>query len=436
MHSPAAARDGDLEKVGRDALMQEASFSWRGLTLVTPDKVIPNAGLSVAHGRITALDMRRDGASFDLHGYLAYPGLLNAHDHLLGTWWPRVAPNRPYNNVYEWLADYEQSPVVEERGRNTTRDVYDLGAYRNLIAGTTTVADHYKRLGEDDFYAQYPVHVLHKYGRTWTTRETTAWGDDIQVEYRRAIRLGQPYIVHIAEGCDDKVAKEMDLLRERGAIGRNTLLIHGIALRPQDMALIAAQGSSVCWCPASNLFLYGRTADIASLLRAGANVALGTDSAMTGSYNVLAELRAARDAYRTQTATNPSPRWLVEMVTTRAAYALVLGARRGRIAVGYEADLVVVPDRGEEPYTTLIESRPSEIALVVRGGVPMYGDQTFYDLFARLTPTFTPISVSGRPKLIAGDLPGLLRRLSQNVGRPLDFPFLPCRQIGSEMNPG
>ena len=416
--------------------MQEATFSWRGLTLVTPDKVIPNAGLYVAHGRIAALDARRDRASLNLHGYLAYPGLLNAHDHLLGTWWPRVAPNRPYNNVYEWLADYEQSPVLEERGRNSTRDIYALGAYRNLIAGTTTVADHFKRLGEHDFYAQYPVHVLHEYGRTWTTRETTAWGDDVQIEYRRALRLGQPYIVHIAEGRDDQVAEELDLLRERGAIGRNTLLIHGIALRPQDMALIAAHGSSVCWCPASNLFLYGRTADIPALLRAGANTTLGTDSAMTGSHNLLAELRVARDAYRAQTATNPSPRWLVEMVTSRAAYALVLGARRGHIAVGYEADLVIVPDRGEEPYTTLVESQPREIALVTRGGVPMYGDPSFYDLFAQLTPTFTPISVSGRPKLVAGDLPGLLRRLSQNVGKPLDFPFLPCRQLGSEMNPG
>jgi cytosine/adenosine deaminase-related metal-dependent hydrolase len=380
-------------------LTQEATFSWHSVTLITPDKVIPNAGLSVSKGRITALDASRYEASLDLRDYLAYPGLLNAHDHLLGTWWPRVAPNRPYSNVYEWLADYEQSPVVAERGRNATRDVYALGAYRNMIAGTTTVADHYKRLGQPDFYAQYFIHVLHEYGRTWTTRETTAWGDDIQIEYRSALRLGQPYIVHIAEGRDEQVAEELDVLRERGAIGRNTLLIHGIALRPQDMALIAAQGSSVCWCPASNLFLYGRTADIGSLLRAGANIALGTDSAMTGSCNLLAELRAARDAYRAQTATNPSPRWLIETVTTRAAYALVLGARRGRIAVGYEADLVVVPDRGGEPYTTLIESRPSGIALVVRGGVPVYGDQVFYDLFAQLTPTFTPISVTVSPSI-------------------------------------
>jgi 5-methylthioadenosine/S-adenosylhomocysteine deaminase len=406
--------------------MQEATFSWKGVTLVTPDKVIPHTGLSVTRGRIASLDASGSGPTLDLHGYLAYPGLLNAHDHLLGTWWPRVAPNRPYMNVYEWLADYEQSSVLRERGQNEASDIYALGAYRNLIAGTTTVADHYKRLGEQGFYAQYPVHVLHEYGRTWTMRQVTAWGDDVQVEYRRAVRLGQPYIVHIAEGCDSQTAQELDLLRNRGAIGRNTLLIHGIALRPQDMTLIAAQGSSICWCPASNLYLYGRTADIGSLLRAGANVALGTDSVMTGSCNLLAELRTAREAYRARATAEPSPRWLVEMVTTRAAYALLLEARRGRIAVGYEADLIVVPDGGGDPYTTLIDSRPGEIALVTRGGVPMYGNRTFYDLFAQLTPAFAPISVSGRAKLIAGDLPGLLRRLSANVGRRLDFPFLPC----------
>ena len=406
--------------------MQEATFKWKGVTLVTPDKVIPNTWLSVARGRIASLDASGSGPTLDLHGYLAFPGLLNAHDHLLGTWWPRVAPNRPYKNVYEWLADYEQSPVIKERGQNEASDIYALGAYRNLIAGTTTVADHYKRMDENGFYDQYPVHVLHEYGRTWTMRQVTAWGDDVQIEYRRAVRLGQPYIVHIAEGSDDQVAQEMDLLRKRNAVGRNTLLIHGIALRPQDMALIAAQGASVCWCPASNLYLYGRTADIGSLLRAGANVALGTDSVMTGSCNLLAELRAAREAYRARVRADPSPQWLVEMVTTRAAYALLLGARRGRIAVGYEADLIVVPDGGNEPYTTLIDAQPSEIALVTCGGVPMYGERAFYDLFAQLTPTFAPVSISGKLKLVAGDLPGLLRRLSKNVGRELDFPFLPC----------
>jgi 5-methylthioadenosine/S-adenosylhomocysteine deaminase len=419
---------GDARK---DVSMQEATFTWKGVTLVTPDRVIPNAGLSVVRGRIASLDASGDGPALDLHGYLAFPGLINAHDHLLGTWWPRVAPNRPYKNVYEWLADYEQSPVLQERGQNEASDIYALGAYRNLIAGTTTVADHFKRLGEDGFYTQYPVHVLHEYGRTWTMRQVTAWGDDVQVEYRRAVQLGQPYIVHIAEGSDAQVAREMDPLRDRGAIGRNTLLIHGIALRPQDMALIAAQGSSVCWCPASNLFLYGRTADIGSLLRAGANVALGTDSVMTGSCNLLAELRAAREAYRARVRADPSSRWLVETVTTRAAYALLLGARRGRIAVGYEADLIVIPDRGAEPYKTLIDTRPSEIALVTRGGVPMYGDRICYDLFAQLTPAFAPVLVSGQLKLVAGDLPELLRRLSENVGRKLDFPFLPCTLPGS-----
>jgi hypothetical protein len=321
--------------------------------------------------------------------------------------------------------------------------MYTLGMYRNLICGVTTVADHYKRITAPEFYKQ-PIHILHNYGRSWLprTHRRCGWGQDIAAEYSRAVHNGTPYIIHLSEGVDEQASTEMDVLLEENALGRNTMVIHGIALRHSDMRAMANVGASLCWCPFSNLYLYGQTADISALIESGVNVTLGTDSTMTGSLNLLEEMRTARQSLRTQTGQDPSSRWLVELVTTCAAHALMLEDRRGRIAPGYEADLLVLPDLQRDPYDTLIEAQITDVSLLVCGGIPVYGDPRFISLFERFSPQFTSVLVSrtadeltqseqatsdsGTEKLVAGDLLGLLQRISDAVGHTVHLPFLPC----------
>ena len=411
--------------------MQDQPYSLRGMTLVTPDEVLVNASLTVHNGRIAELGGSTAGQTLDLRGQLVFPGLINTHDHLFGTWWPRVGPGRPYANVYDWLAEYEGSPVLYDRGQNSAEDMYEFGMYRNLVSGVTTVADHFKRIAGPEFYTRHPIHVLYAYGRTWLPRHPrrTGWGDDIPVEYSLAARTGQPYIIHLAEGVDEETAQEMDLLLEANALGRQTMIVHGISLRPDDMRRMAEAGASVCWCPGSNLYLYGQTANIPALLRAGVNVTLGTDSTLTGGLNVLDEVRAARRAFRDMVGQDPSSRWLVELMTTHASYALLLQDRRGRIAPGYEADLLVLPDGQPDPYSTLVEANVGDIALLICAGVPVYGDPDYYPLFEQSGAGFSPVFVDGREKLVAGDLLALLGRLSEAVGWTIEFPFLPCSAV-------
>jgi hypothetical protein len=330
--------------------------------------------------------------------------------------------------------------VRYDRQRNSVDDIYELGMYRNLLSGVTTVADHLWRINGAEFYTRFPIDVLFEYGRTWTPREPTAWGDDIPTEYGRAVCTGTPYIIHLAEGVDPETAREMDVLLQANALGRNTLIVHGISLRPQDVHAVAAAGASVCWCPASNLYLYEHTANIPALIRAGVNVTLGTDSSLSGSLNLLDELRTARRVLHNQAYEPPggSPsvaQWLVESVTVRAAYALLREDRCGRIAPGYTADLLVLPDSGQDPYSSLIEAQVSDIALLTRAGSPVYGDPIYRPLFERLAPRFTTTLISqvpresketlDRTKLVAGDPTGLLGRLSLATERAIEFPFLP-----------
>jgi hypothetical protein len=338
--------------------------------------------------------------------------------------------------------------VRAERRLNTIADIYELGMYRCLFSGVATVADHMWRIGGPEFYERFPIEVMYKYGRTWTVREPTAWGDDMQTEYALAVRAGQPYIIHLAEGLDPETAQEMDLLLEANALGRNTLIVHGIGLRPTDIQAMAAVGASLCWCPGSNLYLYEQTADLPILTHAGINITLGTDSSLSGAMNLLEELKIARRyladrADQVWLQDRTIEQWLVEAVTTRAAHALLRQERCGRIAPGYRADLLVLADRGLDPYTTLIEAHIIDIALLCQAGVPVYGDPCFETLFERYTPHYSRVSLcepasnpSDRPqtKLVAGDPAALLRRLSDTVGRPLDLPFLPL-VTNQEQNP-
>jgi cytosine/adenosine deaminase-related metal-dependent hydrolase len=225
----------------------------------------------------------------------------------------------------------------------------------------------------------------------------------------------------------------MDVLSKANAVGRNTMIIHGVGLRDHDMRQLADVEASVCWCPASNFYLYEQTANVPALQEAGVNLTLGTDSSLTGGLNLLDEVRIARDVFRGQTGQDLPPRWFVEAVTTRAARALMLEGRRGRIAPGHEADLLVLPNSQQDPYATLVEADARDIALLICAGVPVYGDAGYRSLFEQFTPNYASVFVSdaqrtrpGVEKLVAGDLLGLLDRMSEATGRSIQFPFMPC----------
>ena len=117
------------------------------------------------------------------------------------------------------------------------------------------------------------------------------------------------------------------------------MIVHGVGIDTDGWSRVARAGAGLVWCPASNDFLFGRTAPIRRLLDLNGQapaIALGTDSRVTGSRDLLDELRVARDAQSVAAAE------LFEMVTTKAA-ALLHQPRVGRLVVGGLADLVMLP---------------------------------------------------------------------------------------------
>jgi guanine deaminase len=130
---------------------------------------------------------------------------------------------------------------------------------------------------------------------------------------------------------------------EMGLLGPRFTAAHGVWLEPDDMRRLAAHGASVAHNPASNMRLGNGIADLAGMLAAGLNVGIGTDAATcSDNLSMYASMHFAAAGAHVR---GPDPaRWptagqIFAAATTGSARALGF-ERIGRIAPGYEADIV------------------------------------------------------------------------------------------------
>ncbi|HEY8327546.1 MAG TPA: amidohydrolase, partial [Rhodanobacter sp.] len=82
----------------------------------------------------------------------------------------------------------------------------------------------------------------------------------------------------------------------------------------------------------------------------------------------------------------------------------------GSLAPGTRADLVIVEDRGGSAESSLTGIQRSDIRAVVRDGVPRIADPDFAEWFAATGVDAVPVTLDGKPKLLARPLadPALL----------------------------
>jgi len=135
-------------------------------------------------------------------------------------------------------------------------------------------------------------------------------------------------------------------LEKRGVIGPHFTVAHGVWLDNDDMARLGDRGASVAHNPGSNMRLGSGLADARAMLDRRINLGIGTDGASCAdNQNMYEAMRLASFVSKAQ---GPDgPRWLSTREAALAATegsARVLGfeGRLGRIAPGYQADLVLL----------------------------------------------------------------------------------------------
>ncbi len=397
-----------------------------GADIITPDELIKNASVSISNDKFERVSQGESKSPLVINAEncVLAPGLINAHDHLLGTYFPKVG-NGPYQNWLPWDNDLKSSPVYQERQQIENRDLYLLGAYRNLVSGVTTVSDHIPHFVNEPFLDMLPVRVIREYALAHSIASfALAWGEGVEEEYRKAVKKDIPFITHIAEGFDSETVNDLKVLDKKGGLGDHSVLVHGIAFSEQDIDLIKKKNASVVWCGDSNVFMFDKTANVKYMLEKGVNLCIGTDSPMSGGMNTLFEMQFDKAYYQSQYGRELPDEQIVKMATINPARAFQMH-RSGRIKQGFTADLVIINKTETDQYASIVRAGLKDVKLVVISGRPAYGDAEYSGLFDSMKIKYQRIVLDGVEKIVIGDLLGLLRRISRAVGFKKEFPFLP-----------
>ncbi|MBY6200794.1 guanine deaminase [Maritalea mobilis] len=149
----------------------------------------------------------------------------------------------------------------------------------------------------------------------------------------------------------------LDTYEAHGLLGENGLYGHAIHLTPSEIDRLAEVGAALVHCPTSNTFIGSGLFDMS--LRARIRVGLATDTGGGSSFSMLRTMAAAYEIAQLRgTALHPSE--LIWLATGASAEALKLGDRIGRLARGYEADMIVL-DLGSTPAIAQAAARAEDI---------------------------------------------------------------------------
>lgn len=371
-------------------------FGTRPITFVNGAVVAPDGrvadSLRVRGGVIDAIGdaPRRADVVVDVDGAVVLPGLVNAHDHLELNSFGRLKWRSQYVNVREWIADFQPrfggGPLALARP-DTLADRVWVGGLKNLLSGVTTVCHH------NPIHAplkrRFPVRIVRQFGLSHSLQID---GSQVAESYART-PARWPWIIHAAEGIDAEAGQEIDTLGTLRCLGENTVLVHGVALDGARAELVLARGGALIWCPTSNEFLFGRTADVRRFSAAG-RLALGSDSRLSGEGDLLDEIRAA---FRTR---QLSAEQLLRSVTRDAAAVLRL-PHGGGLEIGQPADVVLLRRVTDDPCESVAASTRADVRLCLVGGEPLVGDTALRAVFDSRRQPAARVRVDGRERLMA-----------------------------------
>ena len=327
-----------------------------------------------------------DAAVFDCGRNYVSPGLINPHEHTRYSFQMLTAQDQEKLPVYahrdEWIPESGFGDGADKiRYKDGTYDAKTLFwiELRHLLAGTTLIAGSgaVPGLTKNAGFRRRPAYEYAADMRTFPfgpdamqrIRRLRSFPYDGTEAFRPEVTedfpARTPYVPHVAEGTDLVARFEgrffLDYVAKHKSVRRFSL-IHGVGLDSGDIGRLGELDVTLVWSPRSNLALYGETADIPALLRENVRIAIGTDWSVSGSYNMLEELRCAAELYGSgsdSSALSSAALW--RMATGNGAYALGLEAVTGKLEAGLAADVMVFRQLSDDPFDDLLRATAAEV---------------------------------------------------------------------------
>lgn len=316
---------------------------------------------------------------------LAMPGLVNAHTHCAMTLMRNAADDLP---LHRWL--FEKIFPIEDR--LTDDAVYwgtRLGAAEMIKSGTTAIADMYlhmeaaaKGIADTgmrvnmsksplEFHSEGGFRVLDVFGEC--RKFFNDWNGEsegrikVYIEVHSTYLFDRPSLVRASELAKElgtgihihlletvKERKEsfekhgkspVRICAETGIFDVPVIGAHLVHIEAEDIELLRQYGVNAAHNPTSNLKLGSGISPVHELLKAGINVALGTDgSASNNNLNMFEEMHLAALIHK-GVAQDPeivTARQVFMMATANGSKALGFGDETGVLKAGMKADMVLI----------------------------------------------------------------------------------------------
>ena len=396
-------------------------------TICNPNKILRNKTINIDdEGKI----VRKESINslvIDLKGYTVYPALINAHDHLLGNYLPKVG-NGPYLNWKPWDEDLKKSSLYQERSKLSQDIIYQLSYYRQILSGVTTVSDHMPHEINNDFIDSAPIRIIKHYtlAHEMSSYELP-WSKNVESEIAKAKRENIPFITHIQEGYDQESMEGVSHLSDMGGLFKHTVLIHCISCTKNDIKLISKNKSNVVWCPSSNYYMFKNTMNVPTFMKEKVNITLGTDSPMSGGVNLLEEMKFAKSLYRKLYKKELASKKIFQMVTINAALAFNLDEQIGSIEKGKLADILVLKNKSNlDPYDRIVEMKMEDIEFILKEGIPLMGKMQYKNMFSVNQERHQDVKIKNKYSyFIIGRPIDLKRKIDNKVGFNKELEFFP-----------
>ena len=369
------------------------------ITMNARNDVLQQHSLIVENGRISDCIPWPDAdAQFahlpakDAKDSILMPGLINSHTHLAMNLLRGFADDTP---LQQWLESHIWPTESAHMSPSFVADGSELAIAESICNGVTTVNDMY-------FFPDEVAKVCRKAGIRATVGLLvfdfpTAWASSADEYFSKGIALhdackGDPLIQtafapHAPYTVSQKpleriatLSSELDIpvhmhvhetafevtefvkthgvrpiarLHDIGLLSPSLLAVHLTQLTQDEISTLAETGVHAIHCPESNLKLASGQSPVADMLKAGVNVAVGTDGAASNNdLDLLGELRTAAFLAKLADgdASTLNAGTALRMVTIDAARALGLEHEIGSVENGKSADCIVIkPDLGMIP---------------------------------------------------------------------------------------
>jgi cytosine/adenosine deaminase-related metal-dependent hydrolase len=354
--------------------------------------------ISVEDGRITSIAATgihyKDDIAIPFENAFAFPGLINSHDHLDFNCFSPLG-NKKYDHYTEWGKDVHQNykQEIDAVMRIPQHLRVAWGIYKNLLAGITTVVNH----GEKLIIGSLLINVLQDVQNLHSVAFEKNWKWKLNNPFHKDQRC----IIHAGEGTNGAAAAEIDSLTRWNILKRKLIAVHGVAMTAKQ----AKHFEALVWCPESNAVLLDKHADIKTL-KAAVRVLFGTDSTLTGDWNIWEHLRLARELK------SLDDEELFDAVSSSPAKTW--NQNTGLLRAGKDADIVVAAsNQSSITWSEFYQTNPQNILLLmVKGKIRLADESIFSQLAPQEYSSFTPVTVGSSVKFVEGDLPGLMSSIS------------------------